>query len=260
MSELEKREDISRYDSIATEELQEILRKHTHGELKSEPDTQDLFEIMELLSKRRQNENPQAFRSNVEAFAEFREHYMPKEKSVSIQPKKFQIPARLLKTAAAVLVAVLLLTAGTVVTAKAFHFDIWGKFASWTEEFFHFTDASDSDVTEPKKEFSVEYNQLRDVLKDHKVDEEIAPSWLPDGYKHKDIMVMNSPKERIIMAIYECNNVELVIYIRQTFDVTPEQIEKNDSLVELYTANGTDYYIFSNNEKLQTVWIAGELE
>ena len=32
MSELEKREDLSRYDSMSTEELQEILRKHTHGE------------------------------------------------------------------------------------------------------------------------------------------------------------------------------------------------------------------------------------
>ena len=72
MSELEKREGRSRYDSMSTEELQEILRKHTYGELETEPDTQDLFEIMEVLSKRRQEQNPQAFRSDEEALADFR--------------------------------------------------------------------------------------------------------------------------------------------------------------------------------------------
>ena len=94
MSEMEKREEISRYDSMSTEELQEILRKHANGELETEPDTQDLFEIMEVLSKRRQEENPQAFRSNEEAFAEFKQYYMPKEKNVSAQPKRFHFPVR----------------------------------------------------------------------------------------------------------------------------------------------------------------------
>ena len=47
MSEMEKREDISRYDSMSTEELQEILRKHAHDELDTEPDTDELFKIMD---------------------------------------------------------------------------------------------------------------------------------------------------------------------------------------------------------------------
>ena len=260
MSELEKREDLSRYDSMSTEELQEILRKHTHGELETEPDTQDLFEIMEVLSKRRQQQNPQAFRSDEEAFAEFREHYMPEEKNVLTQPKKFRFPARLLKTAAAVLAAVLILTVGMTVTAQALRIDIWGKFASWTKEIFHFTDTSDSDVTEPDKEFSIEYNQLRETLAEYNIEESIAPAWLPDGYKHKDIMVMNSHKERSIYAIFESNNVELIISIRQTIGVPANQVEKSEDLIEVYTANGLDYYIFSNNAKLQTVWVTGELE
>ena len=88
MSELEKREGLSRYDSMPTEELQEILLKHLNGELETEPDTQDLFEIMEVLSKRRKTENPQAFRSNEAAFAEFVAYYMPKEKEVKAEEEK----------------------------------------------------------------------------------------------------------------------------------------------------------------------------
>ena len=80
MSEMEKREEISRYDSMSTEELQEILCKHAHNELDTEPETDELFEIMEVLSVRRQQQEPQVFRSDEEALADFRKHYMPKAK------------------------------------------------------------------------------------------------------------------------------------------------------------------------------------
>ena len=39
----------SRYDSMSTEQLREILRKHDHGELEEMPDTEALFVIMEVL-------------------------------------------------------------------------------------------------------------------------------------------------------------------------------------------------------------------
>lgn len=260
MSELEKREGISRYDSMPTEELQEILLKHLNGELETEPDTQDLFEIMEVLSKRRKTENPQAFRSNEEAFAEFVAYYMPKETEKPAHPKRSIFSSRLLRTAAAVLAIVLVLTLGMTVTAKAFNFDIWGKFAIWTKEIFQFSDTSSPGVTETKKEYSIEYDQLRETLAEYKIDESIAPSRLPDGYKHKDVTVMASPFERSIVAIYERDNVELIIRIHQSLGVGPEQIEKDDSLLEIYTANDVNYYIFSNNARLQAAWVFGEFE
>lgn len=260
MSELEKREGLSRYDSMPTEELQEILLKHLNGELETEPDTQDLFEIMEVLSKRRKTENPQAFRSNEEAFAEFVAYYMPKETEKPAQPKRSIFSSRLLRTAAAVLAIVLVLTFGMTVTAKAFNFDIWGRFAIWTKEFFHFTD--DSGVTDPKpsKTDSLEYQQLREALSKHGITAKIVPSWLPEGYKYKDIVVMNSPFERSIVAIYERDNVELVIQIQQFVGIDPGQIEKSDSLLEIYTVNDINYYIFSNNTRLQAAWVIGEFE
>jgi len=260
MSELEKREGLSRYDSMPTEELQEILLKHLNGELETEPDTQDLFEIMEVLSKRRKTENPQAFRSNEEAFAEFVAYYMPKETEKPAQPKRSILSSRLLRTAAAILAIMLVLTVGMTVTANAFRFDIWGKIASWTKEIFHFSDVSGSDVTEPDKTMSIEYEQLREALEYYGIEEEIIPSWLPDGYKHKDIMVTSTPKARSIMAIYERKNVELIISIRQTIGTPARQVEKNDALIEIYAANGVDYYIFSNTDTLQVAWSIGEFE
>ena len=58
MSELNNRAEYAHYDSLPTEELQEILRKHAHGELETEPDTDELYYIMEVLARRREEENP----------------------------------------------------------------------------------------------------------------------------------------------------------------------------------------------------------
>ena len=146
------------------------------------------------------------------------------------------------------------------VTAKAFNFDIWGKFAIWTKEIFHFTDTSGASDPEPSKTDSVEYQQLREALSKYGITAEVIPSWLPNGYKHKDIMVMNSPFERSIMAIYENNNVELIITIRQVIGGKADQVEKTDDLLETYVIDEIEYYIFSNMETLQTAWIYGEFE
>ena len=260
MSELKKCEDSSRYNCMSTEELQEILRKHTHGELETEPDTQELFKIMEVLSARRQHTDSPAFHSDEDAFAEFCEHYMPK-KNKEARPKMLRCPNRIFKTVAAVLSVVLIVALGTSITAEAFQIDIWGKFASWTKEIFHFTDMPQNTIAaNPEKEYNAELKSLQDALNDNAVKEKLAPTWMPEGYKSRDLQVMRSPRVLNISAVYEKNGSELIIKIRQTIGVQAEQVEKNDDLLEVYTVNGVDYYIFSNTETLQAAWSIGEFE
>ena len=260
MSEMEKHKDISRYDSMSTQELQEILRKHAHGELDTEPDTQELYEIMEVLSVRRQNESPQAFRSNEEALAEFRQHYMAKEKEES-KSKVIKFPNRILRTVAAVLVVVLIVTLGTSVTAEAFHVDIWGKFANWTKEIFQFADNTQgTTAANPEKENNVELKSLQDTLAKENVTESLVPTWMPEGYGSKDLQIVITPRVRNISAIYEKDGSELIIKICQTIGVQAPQTEKNDDFLEAYVVDGVEYYIFSNTETLQVAWSIGEFE
>ena len=260
MSELGKREDFSQYDCMTTEELQEILRKHAHNELDTEPDTEELFKIMEVLSVRRQNTGSPAFRSDEDAFAEFCEHYMPKEKKASY-PKVFTLSNRIFKTVAAMLAIVLVLAVGTTITAKAFHIDIWSRFANWTKEVFQFTDGEQgATAKQPEKENNLELKSLRDALAQHNITERIVPNWLPEGYINKDLTAKNSPKWRTVYAIFEKDDTELVISIRQTIGAPAKQVETSDDLIEIYTVNGIDYYIFSNNANLQAAWAIGEFE
>ena len=260
MSEMDKHEDFSRYEHMTTEELQEILRQSAHNKLGTEPDTQELFKIMEVLSVRRQNSDLPDFRSDEEAYADFCEHYMPKEKEEA-RPKEGRRPNRTLKTVAATLAVVLILAVGTTVTVKAFRIDILSKIASWTKEIFQFSDSLQGEVpTKPETENNLELKSLQDALEQHMITEKLAPKWLPEGYVNTALRVMDSPKGRTIYASYENNDERLIITIRQTIGAPANQVEKSDDLLKVHTANGIDYYIFTNNANLQAKWSVGEFE
>ena len=257
MSELNKRAEFARYDSMTTEELQEILRKHAHDELETEPDTDELYYIMEVLARRREEEDPQAFRSDEEALADFRKNYLPKE----AQAKVVRFPKRALRVAAAVLTIVVILVVGTTVTAEAFHIDIWGKFATWTMEIFQFTDnPQGTPVINPEEDYNSELKSLQDALNEYEITEQLAPTWMPKGYISKNLQVIDSPRVLNISATYVKDGSELIIKIRQMVGVQAPQVEKNDDLIEVYVVNGVKYYIFSNTETLQAAWSIGEFE
>ena len=260
MSELKKRAEFNQYDSMTTEELQEILRKHAHGELQTEPDTGELYHIMEVLAQRREINKTQAFRSDLEALSDFCKNHIPQEKT-AVRPQVACFRARAFRTVAAVLAVMLVLVMGTTITAHAFNFDIWGKFGNWTKEIFQFTDTpQDTTVADPMKEYNAELNSLRDALNDHMIVAKLAPTWLPEGYVNKEIKINATPRVVNISAIYEKNGTELIIKICQTIGTPSDQIEKNDDLLEVYVVDGIEYYIFSNTETLQAAWSIGEFE
>ena len=254
MSEMKGCAEFAKYDTMPTEDLQEILRKHAHDELQVQMDMEELFYIMEVLADRRYDTPEQAAKATEEAYATFRKHYMPK------QAHKKPLTTKLLRCAAVIAVVFVVLFAATT-TVEAFGVNVWDKFAVWTREFFSFSDGTQgTQPTEPDKTDEIEYSELQKALNEWGIAERLAPTWLPEGYVNKDTSVMSSPRERSIHAIYENNGAELIISIRQTVGVEPEQIEKNDHLLEIYTANGVEYYIFSNTDTLQAAWVIGEFE
>ena len=258
MSEMEKRENCSRYETMTTEELQEILRQRAHNKSEADPDTQELFEIMEVLSARRQNSDLPAFRSDEDAFAEFCEYYMPKEKE---EARTIRFPNRVLKPVAAVLAAVLILAVGTTVTAKAFHIDIWSRIANWTKDIFQFSDRpQDAKETLSNQELPVHPESLQEALDMHMITEKLIPTWLPEGYACKDVQVLYTPQVRSFVANYQKGDEVLLINIHQNIGVPASRIEKSDNPVEVYVANGIEYYIFLNDDTLQAAWSIHEFE
>lgn len=262
MSEMNSRESYPRYDDMTTDQLREILRKHAHGELEKEPDTEELFYIMEVLADRESTNPEKQIKSTEEAYATFVKHYAPEmaeEKPIPFS-KRGTVATRWAKRVAVVaIVFVALMTAA--VSAKAFAPDFWEKIAIWTREFFRFEDIADgTEGKEPEMEYNHELKSLQDIWEQHRIEEVLVPKWIPEGYTCIDVSVMKSPKSLSISAVYDKAGEQLIIKIRQVVGTKPQQIEKSDELIEIYTADGVDYYIFSNYEMLQTAWVAGEFE
>ena len=259
MSEMNSRESYPRYDEMTTEQLREILRKHAHGELEKEPDTEELFYIMEVLANR-ESENPEKqIKSTEEAYATFVKHYAPEmaeEKTIPF-PKHSAVAARWMKRVAVVAIIFVALTTAAV-SAKAFAPDFWEKVACWTREVFRFEDVvGGTEGQEPAKENNAELDALHEALGQQ---DGLAPTWIPEGYICVSVDAKESPKSRRIMAVYEKDGEQLIIKIRQEFGSDPVQIEKNEDLIEIYKVHGVDYYIFSNDKYMQTAWVVGEYE
>lgn len=255
MSENENRgtRNYSKYDSMSTEELYAIVRLEDQRADGSEMDTDELFYILEVLTQRRLSDPETAGKTTEEAFETFKKHYMPKTGVWASFPTWLRRT-----TAAAAVIAVL---AVVTVSANAFGYDLWGKAATWTQEFFRFGgETPTTEVTEPDKRDDVVYSSLQEALDKAGITEKLAPTWFPDGYVFSDVVVTDSPREISVYANYIKENTELVVSIRRIIGSEPEEIEKSENLITAYDANGVTYYIFSNYEKMKAAWIVGEYE
>jgi hypothetical protein len=65
---------------------------------------------------------------------------------------------------------------------------------------------------------------------------------------------------RSFVASYQKGDEVLLINIHQNIGVPASRIEKSDNPVEVYVANGIEYYIFLNNGTLQAAWSINEFE
>lgn len=262
MSEMNSRESYPRYDEMTTEQLREILRKHAHGELEKEPDTEELFYIMEVLADRESKNPEKQIKSTEEAYATFVKHYAPEmaeEKTIPFS-KHGTVATRWMKRVAVVAIVFVALTTAAV-SAKAFAPDFWEKVAVWTMEFFRFESGTDgAEGNEPDKEVNIELNSLLEVLDQYEVPRGLTPNWIPEEYICVSADGKESPKVLSIFAVYEKDGAQLIIQLRQEFGSDPFQIEKNEDLIEIYTVDGVDYYIFSNDKCMQTAYIVGEYE
>ena len=251
--------DFSRFDSMSTAELQAILRQDALQE-STEPDTEMILYITEVLAKREKERDPSA--EVQRAYQSFARNYMPANQTNT--PKKFtsflvKMP-RWMKSAAVLVIALGLLLIGTA-SADAMGFDILGMVAHWTAEVFHFSNATEgTEYTEPDQGSETELKGLQEALDKYKITQKLIPTWLPDGYKFVEVEVSGNPFETSFYSIYSKTDLFIQISIRQVIGGEPEQIEKNEDFIEVYTKNGVSYYIFQNTDYTQAVWTVAEFE
>ena len=261
----ERRErEFAKYDAMSTEELQQILREDASKPVGEESDSQALFYIMEVLAKRRKERNEG--KSPAEAQESFKNNYYTEtetssdSESAAVTRKQFN-GGRWRRGLVAAVAAICILVVGNSITASALGLDIWEIIAKWTQETFHFGSASDiDDNNEPGKEDDQSYGGLEEALSKAEISAPLVPTWLPDGYSEVTVKIEDTPQQRRFAAQYQAGDNTIRIRIVDYLSGTPTQIEQSDTLLEIYSKDGIDYYIFSNYDQLRATWIYENFE
>lgn len=249
--------DLSKYDVMTTEELEEILRLDAQALEEQESDTETILYIMEVLAARKRN-NSHTGKTALEAYESFKQNYVPEVDNIETTSKastKTKIVfSRWLRslTAAAAVLAILLV--GTV-TAQAFGINMWEAVVKWTQETFRFGEWGNSNA-----ENDLIYDSLQEALEKEGITGSLVPNGVPAGYELVDINVEHKPLQIAYKAIYTNGDKELVITVQDYFDRVPVYVEQSDGLIEEYEALGITYYLFENYDNVKAVWIVSSYE
>lgn len=254
----------SRYDAMSTEDLQAFLRKDASKPMGEESDTKEILYVMEVLARRRKEQT--GGKDPAEALASFKHNYYAKNETRSISEsvpvaRKRSSSGLWKRGLVAAVAAIFILVIGNSITASALGFDLFAIIAQWTQETFHFGQAGQVEETNaPSPDYVHPCASLQEVLDKRNITTPLVPTWMPGGYEEGSIKTTENPAQRQFFAIYQNGDKTIRIRITDYLDAHPAQIEQSDSLVEIYSIDSVDYYIFENNGQLQAVWIKDNYE
>ena len=253
-------DELSKYDTMTTEELEEILRLDVDAPEGQESDTETLLYVMEVLVKRKRSTGHTENTAQI-AYESFKKHYLPEAEEKIIEPEtktpvKKQ-PHRWLRSLSAVAAVLVIILLGSV-TAKALGFDLWETVVKWTQETFHFGNAQTDNG--PDTAGDLAYASLQEALRENDINEPLTPAWIPEGYQLIDIKIQATPMQDKYSAQYRNGEKELIITVRNYLDDNPHYVEKSEDFVEIYKVSGVEYYLFLNHEKSRAAWINGSYE
>ena len=247
--------DFSQYDTMETEELEQILRLDAEAPEGAESDTELLLYVMEVLASRRNNSNITGNTAQ-QAWESFQKHYMP-EDCLEVESKKelqrIATPWMRRMIAAAAVVALVI---AIPITAKAFGFeDIWNVIAHWAKETFSFVNADHpNNKCEPNPDDDNEYASLQELIEKNNCDSSLVPTWVPEGFILEKVEKDITPVQKVFRAFYRKDDKALKIRIQIYLDSDPGKIEVNEELIEVYRSNNIEYYLMTNHNQIQAIW------
>ncbi|MDO5153226.1 MAG: DUF4367 domain-containing protein [Eubacteriales bacterium] len=262
MSENQNRgiQDFSKYDTMETEALEEILRLDAEAPEGQEPDTELLLYVMGVLADRKRNsDNPG--KTAQEAWDSFQRHYLPcgeeESNSQETESEKYTPWLRRLIAAAAVVTLIFLIP----LTASALGWeDIWPAVAKWAKETFSFVSRENTEVSVPSPEDEENYTSLREALEDNNRNADMIPTWIPDGYEFKSLKKDVTPIREAYIANYVNGDNVLTVRVQTYMSKDAQNIEIEEEDSEVYIASEKKYYIFKNEDQIRAVWIVDSYE
>lgn len=155
--------------------------------------------------------------------------------------------------------AIIVLLLGAMVTAQATGMDVFGAFARWTEETFHFTTTERAAALAPAEQTDVDFEELVAEFEALGAPRELVLTWVPSGYE-----VSKGPKtddftfyHKYEVGFSSSQEANIQFSIRRCFasaSIEDISFEKNTLPVEAYSSHGRLFYIYANTDR--TVYFA----
>ncbi len=253
--------DFSTYDAMTTEALEEILRSDVNAPVGEESDVELILHVMEVLANRR-NAEGNTRKTAEQAWETFEQYYLPKAEKENMAGKKLPVRSDgrwlrcLIASAAAVVLVVCIPLAASAFGWK----DVWNAVAKWAKETFSFVSGENAEYCEPSPDYEGENVSFQEFLVKSEVNANLVPSWIPDGYVLELTKKELSPERKIYAAYFINGDKELRIRV-QTYPSTDAlNIEIEEDILETYPSADTVYYIFSNEDQIQVVWVTDSYE
>ena len=253
--------DVTRYDRMSVEELEEILRQDAVFGDSNETSLNELVYIMSLIADKNRIENPDANIDIEEAKKSFDENYRPiAERGESLFEEEASEPEamiqsgthrRVFRTAIAIAAVVALLLAGSLV-ASANGFNVWAHVADWTHEVFGYGEKYE-------KADNILYD-LSIALQDAGVDPNVLPTYIPEGYEVVSVdKFSDSAFDKYQCELSNGNDSIIIEYAVGSIEYANE-FEKEGMSPEFRTYNGIDFYLVCNDEKNYVTWTSGGVD
>lgn len=253
-----------KYDNMEDEQLRDILRADASKPEGGGSDVDEIFYVMELLARRR-SERGEA-RDPAEALEAFKKRYpndlvvdekneVCSEKVIPYSGRAAGWKRRLVAAAAAAALIVV-----GVTSVGAAKFNLWETIAKWTQETFHWGTVNEIADYAPTSEKPSPCTDLLDLLQQNNIPTNLVPTWLPDGFVMSEMKVVEQMDRRLIYAQFVNEDRNIMIQIQDYLDENPRQFEQSGEDVQVYSNNGVQYYIFTNNQAIQIVWIINHYE
>lgn len=261
--------DFSHFDELSTEELRNMIHQDSMLDENEDSDLDAILYIMEVLA-RREKEDPNSKTKDVDtAWQSFKKDYYPytadpeplfsfteTEEPCSPAPDKPRMPIlkRLIRPLSVAAIIVIVLLAGTV-TSYALGYDLWGAFAAWTHETFHFSSSEAAATPQP-------FENLRDALDAYGITDPIIPNWVPERVESDVVQVSEVPNGVHFVSTSNSPSCEISVEIKafSGTDVSHRTFELLDKGVEEYFSNGVVHYIMQNSGLTRITWLCGNNE
>ena len=212
MSENRKKynRDYSRFDTMDTEVLREILRQDSQLSGSGESDIDALIYIMGVISRREKEQSTLQFTEVDAAWESFNTNYLPddddgqslyhdnetnaqgkiedidKPPSTDGKPKKRSIRF-LIRAATIAALTVATIFIGSL-TAYAFGYDLWGAVAQWTKSTFGFEASSREQWQQMEdKVVPAQLDELYRLMANDGLSSALLPGYIPEGYGTADV-------------------------------------------------------------------------